>query len=104
MENQKKENVGTYMYRMATLKIGKLLYEERKARGLSIKQVADLVGLRSKFIRNTEFGGNRINWISVGMLLRFYQKQIEVSLIDWEDEVKGLILTRSEYVRYSVKE
>lgn len=104
MENQKKEGTGKYMYRMMTLKIGRLLNEERKARGLSVEQVAALVGLHCKYIKNAEFGGDKLNWITVGMLLRFYQKQMVVSLIDWEEELRGLMMTQSEYVRYSIKE
>ncbi len=103
MENLKKEGIGKYMYRMTTLKIGRLLSEERKTRGLTIEQVAELAGLRSKYIKNAEFGGRKLNWMTVGMLLRFYQKQMVFSLIDMETELYGLMLTRAEYVRYSVK-
>ncbi len=104
MEYQKKECVGKYLYRMVTLKIGRLLNEERKARGLSTEQLAELVGLRSKYVKNAEFGGKEMNWMTAGMLLRFFQKQLVVSLIDEENELRGLMMTQSEYERYSVKE
>ncbi len=87
MENQK-ESIGQYLYRRVTLKIGKLLCEERKARGLTVVQVAKLLGLRSKFIRNAEFGGIQMNWLTAGILLQFYQKQLTVSLIDEEDNLQ----------------
>ena len=102
MENQKKEGISRYVYRTTTVKIGKLLNEERKARGLSIEQVADLVGLRSKYIKNAEFGGRKFNWMTVGILLRFYHKQLLFSLADWDEEVRKLMLTRAEYVRHKV--
>ena len=103
MENQKKESMGEYVYRTTAVKIGRLLNEERKTRGLTIEQVAELVGLRSKYVKNAEFGGRKFNWVTVGILLRFYHKQLLFSLADWDEDVRGLMLTRAEYVRHKTE-
>lgn len=100
-KNQKKIGIGRYMYRMVARKIGRLLYEERIARGLTIEQVATLLDVYCKYVKNAEYGGEDMNWMTAGMLLRFYHKQLVFSLEDWSDEVRGVMLTRTEYVRHN---
>lgn len=103
MKYQKKVGIGRYIYRVTAKKIGRLLYEERIARGLTREQVATLLGIREKYIKNAEFGEENMNWMTAGMLLRFYHKQLIFSLENWNEEIRGLMLTRAEYVRYNKK-
>lgn len=106
MENQKKQKkvgIGRYMYRMVARKIGRLLYEERIARGLRVEQVATLLGVYGKYVKNAEYGGEDMNWMTAGMLLRLYHKQLVFSLEDWSDEMRELMFTRAEYVRHKTE-
>lgn len=103
MKYQKKVGIGRYIYRVTAKKIGRLLYEERIARGLTREQVATLLGIREKYIKNAEFGEENMNWMTAGMLLRFYHKQLIFSLENWNEEIRGLMLTRAEYARYNKK-
>ncbi len=70
--------------------IAEALLQERLSRRLKLEELSVAVKIAAQRIENMEFGRKKINWVYVAMLLKYYGKRFQVSLVDSpiaEDEV-----------------
>lgn len=64
--------------------LGRLLYEERWKRRLTLKKAGFLVSMKPEKIENVELGRCNMHWGRIKRLLDFYGKQVVINLIDVE--------------------
>lgn len=88
--------IGGYLYRTIRIKIAELLRQERLARGLSYDELGQHSMLRSQYLRNVEYGEKKANWVTVGVLLKYYHKRIMLSLEDMNADGQSLVMLRNE--------
>lgn len=62
--------------------IGALLMAERMKRRLSLSELSDKTGIPPYKIELVEMARRKFHWFAVAELLRFYQKRLEVRLVD----------------------
>lgn len=65
-----------------TRRIGEELFRERQKREQTLAMVARILNINLKFADKAELGSGRIRWILLALLLKYYQKQIEIKLVD----------------------
>jgi len=80
----KKENTidGYYVQEL----IGKLLFEERRKRNKTIKQVSSNTKILPKTIDEIEIARCKPHWDAIAKLLKFYDKKLEIKIIN-KDEI-----------------
>ena len=64
--------------------IGKTLIEERLARNIRIETLSKQLEIPIKTIEKIELGQSRFNWLTLNKMLEFYNKQINLTLVDNE--------------------
>ena len=79
---------GSRLKRWIKTTIGFYLREERRKRNLTIKELAAnrYVPVSEQGIESVELGCGYVQWNSISTLLKFYQKDIEITLVDIKKE------------------
>ena len=62
--------------------IAEALLQERLARKLKLSEVSEAVKITSERIEALELGTHKSNWKYIGILLKYYGKRFQVSLVD----------------------
>ncbi|MCM1324856.1 MAG: hypothetical protein NC218_12135 [Acetobacter sp.] len=62
--------------------LGRLLYEERWKRHLTLKCVSTAAEMKQEKIENVELARGHLHWGRIKRLLDFYGKQVVVRLVD----------------------
>jgi len=64
--------------------LGRLLYEERWKRRLTLAKVSVMAQMKPEKIENVEMGRCHLHWGRIKRLLDFYGKQVVINLVDVE--------------------
>lgn len=65
--------------------IGRLLYEERWKRRMTLAKLGSKIQMKPEKIENVELGRCNMHWGRIKHLLDFYGKQIVINLIEVKD-------------------
>ncbi len=62
--------------------IAEALLQERIVRKLKLEELSAAVKILPQHIESLELGRKKTNWVYIGILLKYYGKRFQVSLID----------------------
>lgn len=62
--------------------IGILLYNERRKRNKTLNQIGTIINTQPKTIDEVEIARTRPHWTAIEKLLKYYNKQIEIRLVE----------------------
>lgn len=68
--------------------LGRLLYEERWKRRLTLVKAGSMVPMKPEKIEDVELGRCKMHWGQIKKLLDFYGKQVVINLIEVEKKPK----------------
>ena len=63
-------------------KLGNLLKAEREKRGLSLEELSQEIYISLPKLQNIEEGKKQKSWCIISVLLKFYNKELKISLAD----------------------
>ena len=63
-------------------KLGNLLKAEREKRGLSLEELSQEIYISLPKLQNIEQGKKQKSWCIISTLLKFYNKELKISLAD----------------------
>lgn len=62
--------------------IAEALLQERFSRKLTLDELSVAVKILPQRIETLELGRKKLNWVYIGMLLKYYGKKLQISLVD----------------------